>query len=250
MFIISIIEFSSFIYFRDIQSFVSKQFLNIKSYVYSNNGAKALDESFGPGKQPSALIDSDLESLGSFDKLLKNEGRRNEKIICSSPTSSIPSSSGVNSSWEKISRISSSSKKSVKRSSPKVLVLSPPKTSVKESDNEVVLGENCNSFPSTKPENKEFKSFLIESLSETDNSPSYEVNLTDTKSCQDLKNQLQDFFDKMKRETRRGLEVSLPSPPNHFSDMSEPGGMSQCSEVSDVESYPFLSCTDIETKKK
>jgi hypothetical protein len=50
------------------------------------------------------------------------------------------------------------------------------------------------------------------------------------------------MFEEIKKQTRIGIGVSLPSPPHQYSEISEPGGMSQWSEISDVESIQNSLC--------
>ncbi|PSN35544.1 hypothetical protein C0J52_27304 [Blattella germanica] len=241
----------------DIQIFVSDQLLNLKADTFNGKGKELLNEAFAGSKQ---ALDSDMDSVTLFfekSNVASGGGGNGKRLVCSSPTSSALSSSGVESSWQKISRISSSSEKdmALKKSSLEVLVLSPPrKGRMKESEDEIDIMGDHKSFPVMKSDSPEFKSFLLESWSETMKlNSNNQANTTEPKSCEDLKNELRDFFERIKKEASKGLDLSLPSPPHFYSQMSEPGGMSQWSDASEAESLQnsaFFSLSNNKLKKQ
>lgn len=199
------------------------------------------------GKQSPFNKESKLHSLATEIPLLlkRTEGREIEKQpVCSSPTSSVPSSLGVYPSWQKISRISSSSLKDVNKLSSKEVLELPlaERNNNKDSQDSSDLEAN-KSFSFTELKSPEFKSFLVTSLSENITLESRsEVTTVEPKTCEELKDKLRDLFEKIKEQARRGTGIFLPSPPRHYSEISEPGGMSQWSEVSDVESVQNSHC--------
>jgi hypothetical protein len=212
-----------FFFCRDIQAFVLEQLMDLKSFFTTPMAANQDDK----GKQLPFDKEFKLQSLATEISLLKkSEGRDVEKQpVCSSPTSSIPSSLGVYPSWQMISRISSSSHKDVNKLPSKEIF------------------EDNKSFPFTKLKSPEFKSFLDASLSDSTILESRSESTTiEPKTHEELKDKLRDLFEKLKEQARRETGVSLPSPPRLYSEISEPGGMSQWTEVSDAESLPNSHC--------
>jgi hypothetical protein len=103
--------------------------------------------------------------------------------------------------------------------------------------------EGKKNFPFTELKSQEFKSFLVTSLSENVTSESRsESTMIEPKTCKELKDKLRDLFEKIKDQARRGTGILLPSPPHQYLEISEPGGMSQWSEVSEVESVQNSHC--------
>jgi hypothetical protein len=198
------------------------------------------------GKQAPFDKESNLQSLATEISLLKKaEGIDVEKQpVCSSPTSSIPSSLGVYPSWQMISRISSSSHKDLNKLPSKEMFELSVATGNNIKDNQDSSDvEGNKSFPFTQLKSPEFKSFLETSLSENTTSKSRSGSTTiEPKTHEELKDKLRDLFEKLKEQARRETGISLPSPPHLYSEISEPGGMSQWSEVSDVESLPNSQC--------
>lgn len=226
---------------RNIQAFASEQLMNLKSYCTTHIAVNQRNR----GKQSPFNKECKLHSLATEISLLpeKAEGREIEKQpVCSSPTSSVPSSRGVYPSWQMISRISSSSLKDVNKLSSKEV----PELSLAERNNIKDIQysseiEGNKSFPFTELKSPEFKSFLVTSLSENVTSESRSESI-EPKTCKELKDKLRDLFEKIKEQARRGTGILLPSPPHQYSEISEPGGMSQWSEVSDVESVQNSHC--------
>jgi hypothetical protein len=233
-------------FYRNIQSFASEQLLNLKSFPSLHKTANETDKGdLHSGEQSLFNNDSELDSLtteiGLFvEKTRTDRSREVEKQpVFSSPTSSIASSLGVYPSWQNISRISSSSHKDDvnKLSSKEMLVPSPAKyNNMKESEDGSNV-EGNRRFLFTEPKSPEFKSFLVDSLSENVAAESKsESGIVEPKTHKELKDELRNVFERIKKQTRMGSGVSLPSPPRQYSEISEPSGMSQWSEVLDVES--------------
>lgn len=230
-------------FFRDIQAFASEQLMNLKSYSTTHMAANENNK----GNQSLFNKESKLHSQGTEIPLLlkKAEGREIEKQpVCSSPTSSVPSSLGVYPSWQMISRISSSSLKDINKLSSKEVPELPLAEGNNIKDNQDSSDLEANkSFSFRELKSLEFKSFLVTSLSEDVTSESRsEVTTIEPKTCKELKDKLRDLFEKIKERAGRGTGIFLPSPPRHYSEISEPGGMSQWSEVSDVESVQNSHC--------
>jgi hypothetical protein len=242
------VPFTIVLYFscRDIQAFASEQLSNLKSFATIYKTANEIDEGgLHTGKQFIYNNDSELDTLTTeitlfLEKAQTGGGKEMEKQpVCSSPTSSVPSSLGIYPSWQKISRISSSSHKDDvnKLSSKEVCVLPPTrKINLNESEDDSGI-EGNRSFSFIKPKSPEFKSFLVDSLSENvaEESKS-ELSTIEPKTHKELKDELRSLFERIKKKTRMGTGVSLPSPPHHCAEISEPSGMSQWSEISDAES--------------
>jgi hypothetical protein len=232
--------------FRDTQAFASEQ-LKSESYATVHNTANEInEEDLHTEKQLLFNNDSELGSLTTDIKLFLEKaetggGREMEKQpVCSSPTSSVPSSVGIYPSWQKISRISSSHEDDVnKLSSKEVLVLPPAKKNkMKEGEDDSYVEDN-KSFPFGKHRSPEFKSFLVDSLLQNVAAESKsELSTIKPKTHKELTDELRNLFERIKKQIRMKTDISLPSlsPPRHWSEISEPSGMSQWSETSDVES--------------
>jgi hypothetical protein len=208
------------------------------------------------GKQSPFSSDSEIDSLATeitlfLDKAEAGQGEGMKQPVCSSPTSSLLSSLGIYPSWQRISQISSSHEDINKVSLKEMHVLSPAKKNNRKDDFDV---EGNGSFPLIKPESSEFKSFLLTSLSENVIAESRsELNTFEPKTCKELKDELRSLFEKIKKQTRMGTGIILPSPPHQYLEMSEPSGMSLWSEVSDVDTIQnslFSPNSSIELNKR
>jgi hypothetical protein len=172
------------------------------------------------------------------------EGEETKKQpIFSSPTSSGLSFVGICPSWKNISRISASDTDVNKLSSKEVFELSQTvNNNIKDSRHNSDL-EGNRSFSLIKPGSPDFKSFHAALLSEDVTAEARrESSITEPKTCQELKDELRNMFDEIKKQARMGTDVSLPSPPRQYSEISEPGGMAQWSEISDAESIQNSLC--------
>ncbi|KAJ4429453.1 hypothetical protein ANN_21622 [Periplaneta americana] len=247
---------------RDIQAFASEQMLNLKSLSskYRNVIEKGHRSNHDQEKQSHSKTDSDPESQPAevtvfFEKTQTGGGPRPERgvgeaeiqPVCSSPTSS---SLEVYPSWQKISRISSN-KDTSKHSWSDVIVLSPTeKSKLKEKNSSD--SEHNKTLSLVRVSSPNFKSFIMDSLSENGLvETSSESSTTEPKSCQELKDELKGVFDKIKKQARMGIGLTLPSPPQKYTEISEPGGMSQWSEISDdsVANSVFLSASNVDMNR-
>jgi hypothetical protein len=227
-----------FFFCRNIHAFTSEQLANLTSFFTTHMPANQ----DGKGEQSPFDKEPTLQSLATEIPLLKKaEGREIEKQpVCSSPTSSIPSSLG---SWKMISQISSADKDVNKLPSKEISELSvAERNNIKDSQDSCNV-EGNKSFPFTKLQSPEYKSFLRASSSENSSSESRNESTTvEPKTHKELKDKLRDLFKHIKEQARKGIDISLPSPPRLYSEISEPGGMSQWSEVTDVESVLNSHC--------
>ncbi|XP_021927738.1 uncharacterized protein LOC110833626 isoform X2 [Zootermopsis nevadensis] len=227
----------------DIQAFTSEQLLNLKSFAAVHKTANEIDKGDLDIEKRSIISDDTEPDPLSTEIALSLEkaqrGREMEKQpVCSSPTSTITSSVGIYPAWQNISRISLSHKDDVNKFSSREMFVLPPtrnnNNNMNESENDSGI-EGNRSFSFIKPRSPEFKSFLVDSLSENVATESRSESSTiEPKTHEELKNKLRSLFERLKRQTKMGIGVSLPSPPRHCSEISEPSGMSQWSEVSDV----------------
>jgi hypothetical protein len=158
----------------------------------------------------------------------------NTQPVFSSPMSSVASFVGICPSWKNISRIAASDTDVNKLSSEEVFELAQTGNNNTKGSRNISDLEGNRSFSMTNPGSPEFKSFCDGSLSEdVTEGARRESSITEPKTCKELKDELRNRFDEIKKQTRMLIDVSLPS---LFSEISEPSGMHQWSEISDAES--------------
>jgi hypothetical protein len=230
---------------RDIQTFASEQLMNLKSFSTIHKAAHQTDSRNQLLFNNKPKLDSLATEVSLFlRKPQMGEGGETEKQpIFSSPTSSVSSSVGICPAWKNISRIAASDSDLNKLSSKEVFERSQTgKSNAKGSRHNSDL-EGNRSFSLRKPGSPEFKSFLAASLSDDITAEArHESSITEPKTCKELKDELRNMFEEIKKQTRMGTGVSLPIPPHQYSEISEPVGMSQWSEISDVESIQNSLC--------
>jgi hypothetical protein len=219
--------------------------MNLKSFSTIHKDAHQTDSRKESLFNNKPQLDSLASEVSQFlRKPQMGQGREAEKQpICSSPTSNGPSPIEICPSWKNISRISPPDTDVNKLSSGDVVTFSQTRNNnIKDSGHNYDVEDN-RSYPLMKSGSPEFKSFLAASLSEDATAElRHESSITEPKTCKDLKVELKNMFEEIKKQTRMGTGVSLPSPPHQYSEISEPGGMSQWSEISDAESVQNSLC--------
>jgi len=167
----------------------------------------------------------------------------NKQPVFSSPTSSVASFLDICPSWKNISRIAASDTDVNKLSSNEVFELSETgNNNIKDGRHNSDL-EGNRSFSLINPRSPEFKSFCAASLSEDVTAEArHESNITELKTCKELKDELRNKFNEIKKQARMGTGISLRSPPRQYSEISEPSGMHLWSEISDAESIQNSLC--------
>lgn len=224
---------------RDIEAFASEQHMNLKSFSTIQKAAHQTDsrkQSLFNNKPKLHFLATEVSQCLRKPQTGEGEGT-NKQPVFSSPTSSVASFVDICSSWKNISRIAAPDTDVNKLSSKEVFELSQTgNNNIKDGRHNSDLESN-RSFSLINPGSPEFKSFCAASLSEDVTAEArHESIITELKTCKELKDELRNKFDKIKKQARMGTGVSLPNPPRQYSEVSEPRGMHQWSEISDAES--------------
>ena len=223
---------------RDIEGFASEQKMNLKSFSTIQKAAHQTDsrkQSLFNNKPKLDFLATEVSQCLRKPQSGEGEGTSKQPVF-SSPTSSVASFVDICSSWKNISRIAASDTDVNKLSSKEVFELSQTgNNNIKDGRHNSDLESN-RSFSLINLGSPEFKSFCAASSEDVTAEARHESSITELKTCKELKDELRNKFDEIKKQARMVSGVSLPNPLPQYSEVSEPSGMHQWSEISDAES--------------